>query len=328
MIDAVERAGGARNGADLSVLNLAAPLTDGTQVVVPKQGAARRRAPAPGDDRLAARRGRPRQHQHGERHRVRDALGHRRGARGRHRRLPHRERAVRLRRRSRERERHRPGDPGGDPRPGHGMTAWLLPAATAAWWLGLLLGFGPARSLARLGAGGARARLARRRRRSPRPRSVATTRVATPSRASSTAPRRPPSQRVSAPARDARRVGRRRDPARLRRRRRARHRVGGARAGDGSARRRSPRSRPTGSRSRPRSARIRAPVRSDGTRSPTCASSAWPTGPRAPCARPSGSPATSNRPGGPGRPGARRGLAAGARRSRLPRRARTRRAWR
>lgn len=40
VIDAVDRAGGARNGADLSVLNLAAPLTDGTQVVVPKQGAA------------------------------------------------------------------------------------------------------------------------------------------------------------------------------------------------------------------------------------------------------------------------------------------------
>jgi competence protein ComEA len=40
VIDAVERAGGARTGADLSVLNLAAPLTDGTQVVVPKQGAA------------------------------------------------------------------------------------------------------------------------------------------------------------------------------------------------------------------------------------------------------------------------------------------------
>jgi competence protein ComEA len=40
VIDAVERAGGARNGADLSVLNLAAPLTDGTQVVVPKKGAA------------------------------------------------------------------------------------------------------------------------------------------------------------------------------------------------------------------------------------------------------------------------------------------------
>ena len=38
VIDAVERAGGARNGADLTVLNLAAPLTDGTQVIVPKQG--------------------------------------------------------------------------------------------------------------------------------------------------------------------------------------------------------------------------------------------------------------------------------------------------
>ena len=38
MIDAVERAGGVRNGADLSVLNLAAPLADGTQVVVPKEG--------------------------------------------------------------------------------------------------------------------------------------------------------------------------------------------------------------------------------------------------------------------------------------------------
>lgn len=40
VIDAVERAGGARNGADLSVLNLAAPLADGTQVLVPKEGAA------------------------------------------------------------------------------------------------------------------------------------------------------------------------------------------------------------------------------------------------------------------------------------------------
>lgn len=40
--DAVERAGGAMRSADLSVVNLAAPLADGTQVVVP------RRAPAGG----------------------------------------------------------------------------------------------------------------------------------------------------------------------------------------------------------------------------------------------------------------------------------------
>jgi competence protein ComEA len=38
VIDAVNRAGGARQGADLTSLNLAAPLVDGTQVVVPKQG--------------------------------------------------------------------------------------------------------------------------------------------------------------------------------------------------------------------------------------------------------------------------------------------------
>jgi competence protein ComEA len=39
VIDAVERAGGARPNADLSVLNLAAPLTDGSQVALPKLGA-------------------------------------------------------------------------------------------------------------------------------------------------------------------------------------------------------------------------------------------------------------------------------------------------
>jgi competence protein ComEA len=39
VIDAVNRAGGARNGADLTTLNLAAPLTDGTQIVIPKPGA-------------------------------------------------------------------------------------------------------------------------------------------------------------------------------------------------------------------------------------------------------------------------------------------------
>jgi competence protein ComEA len=48
VIDAVERAGGPRKGADLSVLNLAAPLTDGTQVIVPKQGAAGPAAVVPG----------------------------------------------------------------------------------------------------------------------------------------------------------------------------------------------------------------------------------------------------------------------------------------
>jgi competence protein ComEA len=40
IVDAVERAGGAREGADLMVLNLAAPLTDGQQVLVPKKGQA------------------------------------------------------------------------------------------------------------------------------------------------------------------------------------------------------------------------------------------------------------------------------------------------
>jgi competence protein ComEA len=48
VIDAVELAGGARPGADLSLLNLAAPLTDGTQVVVGKQGAEGPAAIAPG----------------------------------------------------------------------------------------------------------------------------------------------------------------------------------------------------------------------------------------------------------------------------------------
>jgi competence protein ComEA len=40
VIDAVDAAGGARPGADLTSLNLAAPLTDGTQILVPKVGAA------------------------------------------------------------------------------------------------------------------------------------------------------------------------------------------------------------------------------------------------------------------------------------------------
>jgi competence protein ComEA len=39
-VDAIEAAGGARPGADLQALNLAAPLVDGTQVLVLKRGAA------------------------------------------------------------------------------------------------------------------------------------------------------------------------------------------------------------------------------------------------------------------------------------------------
>jgi competence protein ComEA len=40
VIDALKRAGGARRGADLTSLNLAALLVDGTQIVVPRPGAA------------------------------------------------------------------------------------------------------------------------------------------------------------------------------------------------------------------------------------------------------------------------------------------------
>jgi competence protein ComEA len=44
--DAVARAGGATGKADLASVNLAAPLADGEQVVVPKRGAAGAAAPA------------------------------------------------------------------------------------------------------------------------------------------------------------------------------------------------------------------------------------------------------------------------------------------
>jgi len=40
VVDAVQRAGGPKEGADLSLLNLAAPLADGQQILVPKEGAA------------------------------------------------------------------------------------------------------------------------------------------------------------------------------------------------------------------------------------------------------------------------------------------------
>jgi competence protein ComEA len=38
VIDAIDAAGGARSGALLEALNLAAPLTDGTQILVPRAG--------------------------------------------------------------------------------------------------------------------------------------------------------------------------------------------------------------------------------------------------------------------------------------------------
>lgn len=44
VIDAVRRAGGARRGADLGAINLAAPLVDGSQIVVPRAGG----GPGPG----------------------------------------------------------------------------------------------------------------------------------------------------------------------------------------------------------------------------------------------------------------------------------------
>jgi competence protein ComEA len=40
VLDAVRRAGGARHGADLQSVNLAAKVTDGVQIVVPRKGAA------------------------------------------------------------------------------------------------------------------------------------------------------------------------------------------------------------------------------------------------------------------------------------------------
>ncbi len=48
VIDAVERAGGARDAADLTLLNLAAPLTDGQQILVPKEGQATAPGTVPG----------------------------------------------------------------------------------------------------------------------------------------------------------------------------------------------------------------------------------------------------------------------------------------
>ena len=48
VIDAIDAAGGARTGAMLESLNLAAPLTDGSQILVPKEGG-ESSAPVPGE---------------------------------------------------------------------------------------------------------------------------------------------------------------------------------------------------------------------------------------------------------------------------------------
>jgi competence protein ComEA len=50
VIDALDAAGGARPGAELQALNLAAPLVDGTQVVVPKHGQTPAVGVAPGSE--------------------------------------------------------------------------------------------------------------------------------------------------------------------------------------------------------------------------------------------------------------------------------------
>jgi competence protein ComEA len=47
VIDAIEAAGGARRGAALDALNLAAPLADGTQILVPRRQASESASSAP-----------------------------------------------------------------------------------------------------------------------------------------------------------------------------------------------------------------------------------------------------------------------------------------
>ena len=101
--DAVARAGGPTPKAELSAVNLAAPLADGQQVVVPARGAAGR-----GGRRRACRRdeGQPRR---GDGRAARRAARHRAGHGAEDRRLARRARAVPVGRGPRRRARDRPG---------------------------------------------------------------------------------------------------------------------------------------------------------------------------------------------------------------------------
>src|SRR6185503_8819660 len=81
----------------------------------------------------------PDQRQHRDRPRARGAARRRRGDRPGHRRLPHGERTVRLRRPAARRERDRGRDTGEHPGPGHRVSAWITPALAAVFWVGLLV---------------------------------------------------------------------------------------------------------------------------------------------------------------------------------------------
>ncbi len=122
VIDAVERAGGATHRADLSMLNLAAPLTDGQQILVPKEGA----AGVAGGPRCADDRGFHRsldQHQHCRRGDARDPQ--RCGTRpcGCDPAVSDRARALHLGRSAGRGVRHRPFDAGRPAVAGDGVTA-------------------------------------------------------------------------------------------------------------------------------------------------------------------------------------------------------------
>ena len=110
--DALGRAGGPTRGADLTAVNLAAPLADGQQVIVPRRGP----SGAAASGALRPRReGEP---CHGDRRAARRAPGHRARHRAEDRRLADDARSVSLRRGSRRRSRHRSRADRAAPRPG------------------------------------------------------------------------------------------------------------------------------------------------------------------------------------------------------------------